>query len=426
MDESAPSALYGYIHVPGANGQELYAAFIQISVSDLTMTGLAPQGFSPTPLGTASVPFGSEEPSQGLVTGEWVEIPLTDIAGFVSDVPPGCEPLLFCLDGSWPCADATLGEWLSLVDGTALSGDGETEDFLSAQGHELEAGQAPPPAGRGAGRKPKQAEILADMQSQIASLVAGQQSFFQQIGQRVEVLEGGSQQLPGAGRGSGLFTPTMRPPPGLQGMSLGMGAGPGLQRLPQAPPRSAPLPQMPGIPRDTRLQPGPKEIAELQARAKAAALPTPGMQPRPAPTPRPANPNSVGVSPDVHALTQAMAQQSKALTALASRGNGHQDPLDVLAGGGSSGADGIFRMGRGPAALEALQQKFQQDPDYITQRVRRNCQQQQQGASTLELPFGSVSMKGYLIKQVPFQRAKVAVHFMFALAEISDLMAAGE
>ena len=122
-----------------------------------------------------------------------------------------------------------------------------------------------------------------------------------------------------------------------------------------------------------------------------------------------------------------MAQQSQALTALATKHAASPDPLDSLGGGGGGGfGDGLFRMGRGPAALDALQQKLLQDPEFITQRVLRNCQLQQQGATPVEVPYGCSNMKSYIIKQVPFQRSRMGIYFMFALAEIFDLMQAGE
>lgn len=131
-------------------------------------------------------------------------------------------------------------------------------------------------------------------------------------------------------------------------------------------------------------------------------------------------------SSELQTITRIVAEQSRILTALATKHAISADPLDALAGGGGSGSDGLFRIGWGPAALDALRQKLQQDLEHITQRVFGNCQLQEQGASPFELPYGCVSMKGHLIKQVPLQWSKVHTYFMFALAETFDLMHAGE
>ncbi len=44
----------------------------------------------------------------------------------------------------------------------------------------------------------------------------------------------------------------------------------------------------------------------------------------------------------------------------------------------------------------------------------------------MELTHGASSVKGYLVKQVPFHRAKVGTYFMFLLGEIFDLLQGGK
>ncbi len=60
---------------------------------------------------------------------------------------------------------------------------------------------------------------------------------------------------------------------------------------------------------------------------------------------------------------QAIGQQSQALTQLAARSARADDPPEALASGGDSGGGELFRIGRGPAALDALQRKMSSDPD---------------------------------------------------------------
>ena len=104
MSESTPH--YAFVYVPGGEGGDFYAAFIQVCGADATICGVAPCGFSPSPLAEVQVPLGAEEATQGLVPAEFVEIPLSDILGLVPEPPQGVSVMMFAPDSSLPCADA--------------------------------------------------------------------------------------------------------------------------------------------------------------------------------------------------------------------------------------------------------------------------------------------------------------------------------
>jgi len=120
-----------------------------------------------------------------------------------------------------------------------------------------------------------------------------------------------------------------------------------------------------------------------------------------------------------------LGQQSLALTQLAEK-QALADPLDPLSSGGGYVDDAPMRLGRGPAALEALHRRMNEDPNYITERVAANCQRQQAGASSMELSHGQTSMKGFLVKQVAFHRNRGCTYFFFMMAEIFELLLAGQ
>ncbi len=54
MAAEVASPLFRYFHVNG-DGTDIYAAFVQLTSSDITKVGLAPAGFSPTPLGEMEI-----------------------------------------------------------------------------------------------------------------------------------------------------------------------------------------------------------------------------------------------------------------------------------------------------------------------------------------------------------------------------------
>ena len=110
MSESAPSPLYGYLHVLGVGGADLYAAFIRLADDQITLTGYAPPGFSPTPFLSTTLPTGPDEAFQGQVPVGLFDIPPNDVIGFLSDLPAGVESMDFTIDGrlSWPCSEAAL------------------------------------------------------------------------------------------------------------------------------------------------------------------------------------------------------------------------------------------------------------------------------------------------------------------------------
>ncbi len=124
-------------------------------------------------------------------------------------------------------------------------------------------------------------------------------------------------------------------------------------------------------------------------------------------------------------LVLAMGQQTEALSQLAACAVPKQDPLDLLDSGGDCGTELPARLGRGPAALESLHQKLSRDPNFVYERVASNCKRLQSGASAADIGHGHQSMKGYLVKQVPFHNTKQSIYFMFLLAEIFDLLQEG-
>ena len=65
---------YAYLHVVGPAGEDFYAAFVQITGTDTSICGVAPEGFSTAPLAEVQVPLGTDEPTQGMVPAMLVEV----------------------------------------------------------------------------------------------------------------------------------------------------------------------------------------------------------------------------------------------------------------------------------------------------------------------------------------------------------------
>ena len=119
-------------------------------------------------------------------------------------------------------------------------------------------------------------------------------------------------------------------------------------------------------------------------------------------------------------MAEAMAQQAKAMAAMASTYM-RAEPDDALAealGGGLG-----LRGARGTAALYAWRKAFTERPQAVAARVRENRNRAMTGLSTT--PDMTPSMRGYFTKEVPFGPARTAAYLIFGLADIADLMERG-
>jgi hypothetical protein len=116
------------------------------------------------------------------------------------------------------------------------------------------------------------------------------------------------------------------------------------------------------------------------------------------------------------AVLKSLEVQSRALASLVNASSG----MD-LGGGATDGVDFAPRLGgtRGAAALEAWRQTLISQPELVTKRIRANRDLVLGGAACL--PGPTATMRGY-----PFGNARTAAYLMFGLADICELMEAGQ
>ena len=80
---------------------------------------------------------------------------------------------------------------------------------------------------------------------------------------------------------------------------------------------------------------------------------------------------------------------------------------------------------RGSCAQRSRRKIFKDDPCSVTAAIRANRDERLDGASLLGRSAGGRT-KTYLVQEVPFNRARTAIYAAFGLAEIFDLMEAGQ
>ena len=158
----------------------------------------------------------------------------------------------------------------------------------------------------------------------------------------------------------------------------------------------------PGIVPVAAAAPGGRSLANLpRARAMPAAA------------------GSVPADPALSAVMRSLEAQSLALASLVN--SGQAPGLDL----GSEDAGGP-RLGgaRGAAALEQWRRHLTSQPEAVVERIRRNRNQALGGAAGL--PGPTATMRSYLSSEVPFGNARTAAYLMFGLADVCDLMEAGQ
>jgi len=127
-----------------------------------------------------------------------------------------------------------------------------------------------------------------------------------------------------------------------------------------------------------------------------------------------------GAAADTRAMATAMAEQAKAMAAMAATYMGADlvDPLSESAlfpGGGVRGA-------RGAAALHAWRRALTEKPQVVTARVRANRNRVMSGLRAT--PDLAPSMRGCFGAEVPFGHAKTAAYLVFGICDVADLMEA--
>lgn len=195
------------------------------------------------------------------------------------------------------------------------------------------------------------------------------------------------------------------------------GAPPGLTVPPLAAPRVGPA--APRLPLQPPL-PGRHSGIELGAAVAPGALPgrAAGCSPQPGIGVAPVA-TGIGASQDL--MMQAMAEQAKAMAAMAAM-HGADPAGGILDESGTGSVTGM-RGARGAAALLKWRQVFSERPQLISARVRQARNRTMSGLSAA--PDLVPSMRNYFATEVPFGHAKTAAYLVFGLADTADLMEAG-
>ena len=314
-------------------------------------------------------------------------------------------------------------------------------------------------AGRGGGppaRRTPTAVFQDTMKDQLAAILEGQQRMLDAqsaTNRRVATLEGAGRGAPmQPPPGLGMFPPLMTggPPPGIPGTEA---AGafwtppllgptpPGLQALHKA----AGAPPFPA-PKWGATMTSARAAAGVQARAHAAVMgqaqraPPPPRPHRSAPTAAPASkatqaskamqataPTPPQADPGLSELTAVLAAHTQALLA-SSRGPGNLDSssMHLLASEGPDTWSSLDRLpgARGAASMEILRRSMMSDKVGVTARIRLNRNRALVGMSASE--GTPTSTRDFLIKEVPMGHNKTGAYLSFGLAEVFDLMEAGE
>ena len=308
-------------------------------------------------------------------------------------------------------------------------------------------------AGRGggpAGKRTPTALFQDTMKDQLAAILEGQQRMLDAqtaTNLRVATLEG-------AGRGSPLERP-----PGLGGFPSfalggpppGIPSGPSLSNFWSPPVQGSQPPALQQLRKAAGAPPFPggatgqagtsaRTAAGVQARAHAAVR---GMAPRAPPTPRPTTlptdppptarrptsnlPPAPAPDSGMSELAAALTAHTRALMA-SSRTPGHQDSgaMGLLATETPDTWSALDRLpgARGAASMELLRRSMMSDRPGVTARIRLNRNRALMGMTASEAT--QTSTRDFLIKEVPMGHNKTGAYLAFGLAEVFDLMEAGE
>jgi len=333
----------------------------------------------------------------------------------------------------------------SLLLGPGVRGAGVVPELLppGGRGAPLAAppGRQPGPAGldgagrgRGSRRPPTVTSIatpritLASLSVQLAAMAASAESRAEAMEQRLGVLEMARAPVPVAATPAPFSVP---PAPAARPFLAVMGALPKAPSAVETPHVGLPPPGfravIPGIPGrlpPTR-QPPPDAIAPVAAVGHGRSAG--GVPPISAPAPSVGAhsfhslPASVAAAGDSQGLATALAEQAKAMSAMATMMMKSEvdDSIGELAL--PPGLHG--RGARGTAALHAWRRAFLEKPQAVSARVRANRNRVMTGL--LAAPEATPTMRGYFAAEVPFGHARTAAYLTFGLADVADLMEAG-